>query len=140
MWSSLRSFGNVLADGVREFSEQLDTDTVETRREVSGSLAGANERLNEAVRTVSDEAARTEVLGRLADQMSVSRLASHVEGAIASADGMMQTLEGALNQAESSASGMVEHVRRAAHEASACLLYTSPSPRDGLLSRMPSSA
>ena len=25
-------------------------------------------------------------------------------------------------------------------EASACLLYTSPSPRDGLLSRMPSSA
>ena len=26
------------------------------------------------------------------------------------------------------------------NEASACLLYTSPSPRDGLLSRMPSSA
>ena len=25
-------------------------------------------------------------------------------------------------------------------EAKACLLYTSPSPRDGLLSRMPSSA
>ena len=25
-------------------------------------------------------------------------------------------------------------------EANACLLYTSPSPRDGLLSRMPSSA
>ena len=25
-------------------------------------------------------------------------------------------------------------------EASGCLLYTSPSPRDGLLSRMPSSA
>ena len=27
-----------------------------------------------------------------------------------------------------------------AAEAYACLLYTSPSPRDGLLSRMPSSA
>ena len=26
------------------------------------------------------------------------------------------------------------------HSAIACLLYTSPSPRDGLLSRMPSSA
>ena len=26
------------------------------------------------------------------------------------------------------------------HEGYACLLYTSPSPRDGLLSRMPSSA
>ena len=30
--------------------------------------------------------------------------------------------------------------RSAAAEAEACLLYTSPSPRDGLLSRMPSSA
>ena len=26
------------------------------------------------------------------------------------------------------------------HDLSTCLLYTSPSPRDGLLSRMPSSA
>ena len=31
-------------------------------------------------------------------------------------------------------------VRRAAHTLKGCLLYTSPSPRDGLLSRMPSSA
>ena len=29
---------------------------------------------------------------------------------------------------------------RIAEDAGACLLYTSPSPRDGLLSRMPSSA
>ena len=29
---------------------------------------------------------------------------------------------------------------RAAREGRNCLLYTSPSPRDGLLSRMPSSA
>ena len=29
---------------------------------------------------------------------------------------------------------------RRAHENDSCLLYTSPSPRDGLLSRMPSSA
>ena len=29
---------------------------------------------------------------------------------------------------------------RYAHQLSGCLLYTSPSPRDGLLSRMPSSA
>ena len=28
----------------------------------------------------------------------------------------------------------------AGHKINACLLYTSPSPRDGLLSRMPSSA
>ena len=29
---------------------------------------------------------------------------------------------------------------QASHEVQLCLLYTSPSPRDGLLSRMPSSA
>ena len=37
----------------------------------------------------------------------------------------------AVNRISSNASSIV---------ASACLLYTSPSPRDGLLSRMPSSA
>ena len=31
-------------------------------------------------------------------------------------------------------------VETAVGQATACLLYTSPSPRDGLLSRMPSSA
>ena len=31
-------------------------------------------------------------------------------------------------------------IERAALKAAFCLLYTSPSPRDGLLSRMPSSA
>ena len=32
------------------------------------------------------------------------------------------------------------HDRIFINELAACLLYTSPSPRDGLLSRMPSSA
>ena len=32
------------------------------------------------------------------------------------------------------------HSKPAGEENSLCLLYTSPSPRDGLLSRMPSSA
>ena len=31
-------------------------------------------------------------------------------------------------------------VKKKLNEGSSCLLYTSPSPRDGLLSRMPSSA
>ena len=33
-----------------------------------------------------------------------------------------------------------EHRFNKTHKCQACLLYTSPSPRDGLLSRMPSSA
>ena len=32
------------------------------------------------------------------------------------------------------------HLRLVVEQAKNCLLYTSPSPRDGLLSRMPSSA
>ena len=36
--------------------------------------------------------------------------------------------------------GRVKYTKRARSDASSCLLYTSPSPRDGLLSRMPSSA
>ena len=35
-------------------------------------------------------------------------------------------------------SGLIKYLMR--HWHSTCLLYTSPSPRDGLLSRMPSSA
>ena len=34
----------------------------------------------------------------------------------------------------------VEGVEKTRTESKTCLLYTSPSPRDGLLSRMPSSA
>ena len=43
------------------------------------------------------------------------------------------------NQPKSSAETML-HVVLADHRCWTCLLYTSPSPRDGLLSRMPSSA
>ena len=34
----------------------------------------------------------------------------------------------------------IAQVKRVADQLATCLLYTSPSPRDGLLSRMPSSA
>ena len=34
----------------------------------------------------------------------------------------------------------VNDIRADLHDENTCLLYTSPSPRDGLLSRMPSSA
>ena len=34
----------------------------------------------------------------------------------------------------------IKIIRNAVHRFKSCLLYTSPSPRDGLLSRMPSSA
>ena len=36
--------------------------------------------------------------------------------------------------------GMLKSIYRSSGKVPTCLLYTSPSPRDGLLSRMPSSA
>ena len=47
-----------------------------------------------------------------------------------------------MNQIEMSGLGVVDLAPLAARieESHFCLLYTSPSPRDGLLSRMPSSA
>ena len=40
----------------------------------------------------------------------------------------------------SSSVGLIDDERIINAESEPCLLYTSPSPRDGLLSRMPSSA
>ena len=50
-------------------------------------------------------------------------------------------LDGVIDTAgvASGVNGLADTVETGA-ETGACLLYTSPSPRDGLLSRMPSSA
>ena len=45
-------------------------------------------------------------------------------------------LAGLMKQAQA----MQDNMKKAQDELGFCLLYTSPSPRDGLLSRMPSSA
>ena len=46
----------------------------------------------------------------------------------------------ALQQASANLGAVVRQVRTVFANNDTCLLYTSPSPRDGLLSRMPSSA
>ena len=49
--------------------------------------------------------------------------------------------EGLFHEREKSKRGLKKRQRLSAfNQYQACLLYTSPSPRDGLLSRMPSSA
>ena len=52
----------------------------------------------------------------------------------------VRVLSQALMEAEVAAEIGAAHGERAPERRSTCLLYTSPSPRDGLLSRMPSSA
>ena len=81
-----------------------------------------------------------------------ARVATALEGTGAtdfSIDGQAVVLAGAIGseaartRAEESAQsvyGVSRVINKLTIEDSACLLYTSPSPRDGLLSRMPSSA
>ena len=57
-------------------------------------------------------------------------------------DGTLQLVEQAFHASPEAMSKMSEAERQAIHIASyyTCLLYTSPSPRDRSVSRMPSSA
>ena len=48
--------------------------------------------------------------------------------------------EGGMEKKRSKQEIMQDLAKRLADSNGGCLLYTSPSPRDGLLSRMPSSA
>ena len=58
---------------------------------------------------------------------------------------VVQSLESQVNELQAAVHHLLEEGRRKQEviqhlECAFCLLYTSPSPRDGLLSRMPSSA
>ena len=48
--------------------------------------------------------------------------------------------QGVIVESTSDLSGVLGNTLLGVHTFETCLLYTSPSPRDGLLSRMPSSA
>ena len=52
---------------------------------------------------------------------------------------MVETVDGNLSQGMRQLNGVYTQAHNRRHNR-VCLLYTSPSPRDGLLSRMPSSA
>ena len=86
------------------------------------------------------------LLREMRDTASKEDLGSVARG-VAGADTMQTltgrpTLSGARSVDESAdlASAAVGQMAAASAQGLACLLYTSPSPRDGLLSRMPSSA
>ena len=54
--------------------------------------------------------------------------------------GFVPLIKTALKATCNSCSKILLHDSEGTHPSNPCLLYTSPSPRDGLLSRMPSSA
>ena len=53
---------------------------------------------------------------------------------------LVRVLELSLNRVDVGSTVNVNETERNINQFNTCLLYTSPSPRDGLLSRMPSSA
>ena len=55
-------------------------------------------------------------------------------------DALFRHIEPHLDRLGELAGGYLDECARLADRHTPCLLYTSPSPRDGLLSRMPSSA
>ena len=69
--------------------------------------------------------------------LTLGRLGIRIAGTSTTEDGA-NSISKYLNQTGIEGRGYLLDV--AEDESVACLLYTSPSPRDGLLSRMPSSA
>ena len=62
------------------------------------------------------------------DEIQVCQMVGRMRSLIARGNGVRDAKMGDQDGSEADVMGMI------------CLLYTSPSPRDGLLSRMPSSA
>ena len=52
----------------------------------------------------------------------------------------IQVLDDSTDESVDIVAERVQYYKNMGYDISHCLLYTSPSPRDGLLSRMPSSA
>ena len=68
-----------------------------------------------------------------------TRPSHFVKGSASVARKVLQSLEG-MKLVETSTDGGRKLTSTGRRDMDRCLLYTSPSPRDGLLSRMPSSA
>ena len=70
----------------------------------------------------------------LADELGVSSMTVRRDLRILEEAGYLKTTRGGASAQLVNTQDILQHPR------AICLLYTSPSPRDGLLSRMPSSA
>lgn len=143
-WGSwLKAQTSAIADGVRDFTDQLNEDTAEVRQEVGTKIQTANEKLAEVSKVVTDSTALNEVSKVVGDLSSTgaTRLSEKVEQL--SFDDMMKSVEGALVQAERGTSQLLSRgVRCVRRRDPACQrfprlachavlapLTTSPPPR-----------
>ena len=119
-WSSwIKSQTSVLADGLRDFSDQLNEDTAEVRDEVSTKLNDANGKLSNAMKAVGESSTLTQ-LSELSST-GAARLSQRVDEL--SFDDMMRTVEGAILHAEHGTSRLLaqgaQTLRRATEESGA---------------------
>ena len=77
--------------------------------------------------------------GDIASSLAVGRLAA-LEGEALGPDESLDHLKEAIAEAHADIVERAHNDPELSGLGTTCLLYTSPSPRDGLLSRMPSSA
>ena len=115
-----------------------EAEVAKLRGELDALRKEQADRVVTEARRKGDEAAlvaRAEAAEKLVDECR----AEHA-GALAERDATLEAVrrEGAAALAKAQTDGAAVDALRA--RLAACLLYTSPSPRDGLLSRMPSSA
>ena len=82
--------------------------------------------------------------GKLAEMQAVAQKAEKatvaVKAELTAANEQISALEGSLKSERDALASEKRKLESMRSEMYTCLLYTSPSPRDGLLSRMPSSA
>ena len=112
-------------------SRQTDGMTTYSRRAMLGTLAGAGVAFPHILRAAAPKA-------KITDTRVISLRPNHYHGWSTLArrkDGELLLVCSGGRESHVCPFGQVELMR-----SKDCLLYTSPSPRDGLLSRMPSSA
>ena len=100
-------------------------------RELDAESLIVDDELDPAQQRFLEDALEARVVDRT--QLILDIFAQHA----VSAEGKLQVELAQLEYNLPRMRGMWKHLER---QAGGCLLYTSPSPRDGLLSRMPSSA
>ena len=132
---------------LRKQSEALNKEVIDLRDDVSKDLQAKGQKLEEEKTLLAPEvfqerinALQTEAESKQQElQSKVQKIQEAIQRASASIDSVMSPILTEIVN-EKGAKILLDRQAILFGDPKFCLLYTSPSPRDGLLSRMPSSA
>ena len=127
---------------IKEKNAQLSDELLNKSRIIAGKENGSNSEAKELQRQVEDLRKKLAEAQGGKPKKSLRFAAEPEVLNDPNKPSTMKELEDALQSAYAERNEIIETCRKEVdfHRTIACLLYTSPSPRDGLLSRMPSSA